>query len=311
MQRGPYEPLEDAYKSILRDYLRDGDETRLSAAHEIGRRALHAGYGLIGLMSVHYTALVACLREDSNTARIAQKASAAGRVLLESAAPFSVPRDEAASDGESLRRMNASFEEAADRLAHALHDEASQLLSVVYLELSLLRDEVPASAYQRIDRIKDFLDQTYEQLRHLSHELRPPLLEQHGLIFALEYLVAGFERRSDIPITLHAPERLQRLPRPVELAFYRSVQEALTNVSRHARASRAEVTLAVSDGEIVCTVEDDGVGFNADSASSSSREGGLGLAGIRARVEALRGSFAIAAASGRGTRLHIGVPLPD
>lgn len=306
-----YKSLEAAYKSILRDYLHTGDEARLRAAHEVGRRALHAGYGLIGLMNVHYTALAACLREDGKTAAIVAKASAAGRVLLESAAPFSTTQYEGNSGDEALRRMNATFEEAADRLAHALHDEASQLLSVVYLELSLLREEVGESVYGRIDRIKNYLDQTYEQLRHLSHELRPPLLEQHGLLFAMEYLVAGFDSRNDLSVALNAPSHLPRLPGTIELALYRSVQEALTNVSRHSRATRAEVTLEMSDEKLRCTIEDDGVGFDPHAASSSSRDDGLGLSGIRARIEALQGSFVIRADSGRGTRLCIDVPLSE
>lgn len=311
MARDNRESLEDAYKSILRDYLRDGDDTRLHAAHEIGQQARHSGYGLIGLMSVHYTALVACLREDRQTAAIVHKASAAGRVLLESAASFSATRAKAPADEESLRRMNASFEEAADRLAQVLHDEASQLLSIVYLELSLLRNDVPLSAHQRIDRIKGFLDQTYEQLRHLSHELRPPLLEQHGLVVALEYLTTGFQRRTGLSVALNAPAQLRRLSRPIELALYRSVQEALTNIGRHAQASHANVTLKVSNKEVTCIIEDDGVGFDPDSFPASPGEGGLGLAGIRARVEGLRGKFAIGAESARGTRLQIGVPLPE
>jgi len=305
-------PLEQSYKSILGDYLRDGDEAHLNAAYEIGREALRSGYGLVGLVNVHYAALVSSLREEPFSASMAEMASAAGRVLLETAAPFSVLHVDSAESNAALRRLNALFEEAANRIAHSLHDDATQMLGVVYLELALLRSEAPDSMRARVDRITRYLDQTCEQLRHLSHELRPPMLERLGLVPALRYLIAGFRHRHKLTVELDAPDLEERLPLEVELMLYRAVQEGLRNAVRHAYANNSWVKLRAGSSRVTCAIRDDGKGFDTSTAAiEADGKGGLGLVGMRERASVLGGTITIQSSPGQGTELRISIPTGE
>lgn len=304
--------LEQSYKTVLADYLREGGESHLNAAYEIGREALRSGVGLVGLVNVHYAALVSSLREQPVAGTMAEIASSAGRVLLETAAPFSVLHVDSAESNAALRRLNALFEEAANRIAHSLHDDATQMLGVVYLELALLRSEAPESMRARVDRITRYLDQTCEQLRHLSHELRPPMLERLGLVPALRYLIAGFQHRHNLTVTLNAPDLEERLPLDVELMLYRVVQEGLRNAVRHAYANGVEVTLRVSASRITCAIRDDGKGFDTSApAVEAEGKGGLGLMGIRERASVLGGTVNIQSSPGQGTELRISIPIGE
>lgn len=305
--------LEQNYQEVLRHYLHDRDEAHLNDAYEIGREALNSGYGLISLVGIHYTTLVSALREDEKTAPVADLASAAGRILQETTAPFSVLHIDSAESTAALRRLNGLFEEASNRIAHSLHDEATQLLGVVYLELALLRSDVPESIRQRVDRITQYLDQTCEQLRQLSHELRPPMLEQLGLVPSLHHLISGMARRHELDIALKEPTTEKRLPGEVELILYRAVQEGLRNIVRHAHAKHASVTLSISGHAAICSIRDDGQGFDTDAAATPEAiaEAGLGLMGIRERAGVLGGTVKVESALGRGTELRISIPLGD
>lgn len=209
---------------------------------------------------------------------------------------------------EALRRLNATLEDEARRIAHALHDEAGQLLVSVHLELEDVARELAPPAGERLKEVRRLLDLTEQQLRRLSHELRPTILDDLGLVPALEFLAGGVSARAGLSITVEGSTE-GRLSPLVETALYRSVQEALTNVTKHARATRAAVRLQREARTIRCSVRDDGVGFDVTGASTRRGERGLGLIGIRERIYALGGSLEIVSAPGRGTELLIAIPL--
>lgn len=296
------------YKDALKAYIDGGGEESLHAAYELGRQALGSDKGLLWLIGVHHTALLRLIEEDHrHRAQITESLSNAGRFLVESLSSYEMLHMDDQETTAALRRLNAILEEEAKRIAHVLHDEASQFLAVVYLEISEIERQAPAMA-ERVQMITSHLDQVREQLRRLSHELRPPMLDQLGLIPALRFLADGFAKRAGIEVIFSESFR-ERLPQLVETALYRVVQEALNNVARHAEATRVDITLAVAKGVVHCTVRDDGVGFDASGEALDSRHNGLGLIGMQERINTLHGRCIIDSAPGKGTEIRISTPL--
>jgi PAS domain S-box-containing protein len=209
---------------------------------------------------------------------------------------------------EALRHLNEGLEEEVKRIAHALHDEAGQLLASVHIGLAEIARDLPHHAAQRLEKVRRLLDRIEEQLRHLSHELRPTILDDLGLRPALEFLADGVSRRSGLKIVVEG-ELTKRLSAPIETTLYRIVQEALTNVMKHAHATHVSITFRVEGRRLRCAIRDDGVGF--DVATVLSRPGlrGLGLTGIQERLNAVGGILQIVATPRSGTELIISVPM--
>ncbi len=210
----------------------------------------------------------------------------------------------------TTERIDAAtaLEEEAKRIAHALHDEAGQLLAAVYLAVADVAHELPSPARERLGRIWGLLDQVDEQLRRLSHELRPTILDDLGLGPGLEFLAEGTSKRTGLRIAVEGSTG-GRLPPAIETALYRSVQEALNNVTKHAHATRARVELQREPGAIRCVVRDDGVGFDVPDVQARRGDRGLGLLGIRERLHAVGGRLQITSAPGQGTELLMTIPL--
>ncbi len=178
------------------------------------------------------------------------------------------------------------------RVARELHDEAGQILTAAKIELDLDgRDQAAA-----------LVGRALAQIRNLSNLLRPTELDSLGLLPALRSLVDDFGRRSQISARLEGPDSLPRCSADLEVALYRVVQEALTNVARHAAAVSVRVVLRPEAGLIRVTVEDDGVGAPHQPVPN------LGLLGIRERVSALGGTLLITTAPGTGFRLDATMP---
>jgi signal transduction histidine kinase len=207
---------------------------------------------------------------------------------------------------EALRRINAALEEQARSIGQALHDEAGQILTAAYKSLAEATELVPASARKPLDAVKTHLEVIEEQLRRLAYELRPRILDDLGLVPALRFLAQGVYLRRGITMefgtSLKGP-----LPAAVETAVYRLMQEAITNISRHSSATRIELELQEQGGELQCRVCDNGIGFDPASLSNS----GLGLVGIRDRLNALGATLTIRSAPGHGTELLATIPLEE
>lgn len=298
--------LSGSYQQALRDYLHDGGEAPLLKAYELGRRALDSGVGLLGLVTIHEAALSSMLSHANG--KTAQHLHDAHHFLLESMAPFEMMQIGHREANAALRRLNDVLEEEAKRIAHTLHDEAAQLLASVYLEIAeIQRLRPPASIQQHTERISTQLDMVSDQLRRLSHELRPPILDQLGLLPALQFLADGFRKRAGLKVeieNLMAGQR--RLPQAIETALYRTVQEALNNAVKHAQAERVRITLWIEQALVYCTIRDDGAGFEPGRGKAA---GGLGLTGIRERVGSLNGAFEMKSQPGSGTELRVSIPL--
>lgn len=208
-----------------------------------------------------------------------------------------------------LNRLYEAQEEAGRRVAQRLHDDSAQMLATVYFELARISQDCPAETAEKINGVVKCLDEVCEQLRRLSHEIRPPILDQLGLVPALRFLADGLGRRSGLEIVVR--DSTVDIPPPIQFVLYRVVQEALSNVARHAWAAKAEVSLWVEQGSVHCIVSDDGVGFTMPENGSAAVPG-LGLAGIYERVSALGGDCTIASCRRRGTQfteLQVVIPL--
>jgi PAS domain S-box-containing protein len=235
------------------------------------------------------------------------------RLIRENGTPIGVQgiaRDitERRQAAQALHRLNVRLEAEARRIAQALHDQAGQLLTSVYLAIGELAKELPGETRPKLRKITSLLDHVVEQLRHLSHELRPIFLDDFGLVRALEFLAEGLSKRLPLHIDIDAALS-GRLPAPMETVLYRILQEALTNVAKHADASHVLVTLR-QDGETVqCSIADDGVGWDPCETSSYRAKPCLGLIGIRERIAALGGTMALNTKRGQGTTLSLTVPL--
>lgn len=166
---------------------------------------------------------------------------------------------------------------------------------------------LPPAAQLNLAEVEYLLEQVEQQLRNFSHELRPTVLDDYGLVPALQTLAEKFSKRFDLPVSVDGKLN-PRLTRSVEAAMYRVTQEALNNVARHAKASRVSIRLWRAPGEFHCWIRDDGVGFDPAAVARGSRNA-LGLLGIRERLTVLGGTLQIESAPQQGTELHIFVPV--
>lgn len=221
--------------------------------------------------------------------------------------------EELTEQQEQLRALTAGIQQTreveARRIARNLHDIAGHLLTAVHLRLEEVAEMLPPPAQEHLQVARDQLCQAEEQLRQLSHELRSPILDDLGLEPALNFLTQGFAARADLKITVEGTIG-ERLPPEVETVLYRSIQEALSNVAKHARATRVWITLQRVPEEMHCTVKDDGIGFDPRAFSPRPVAGGIGLLSIRERLAELGGTLEITSAPRQGTELHMRVPLP-
>ena len=208
---------------------------------------------------------------------------------------------------EALRRLNTQFEHEATRIAGILHDEAGQFLTAAHLQLAELAEQVTPASLEKIQEVKKTLNQVEEQLRRLSHEIHPRVVEDLGLVEAATFLADAFARRTGIAVTVHA-NLDRRYSIAVETLLYRLVQEGLTNMSRHSRATEGSVTVSHAEAELSCVVQDNGVGFEPGDSAGGGRVN-LGLRLMRDRLEAVGGTLTIRSAPGHGTVLMARIPL--
>jgi signal transduction histidine kinase len=207
---------------------------------------------------------------------------------------------------DALRRVVRAQEDERRRLARELHDETGQALTSILLGLKSLEDlDDVAALGQGVAALRERVVATLQDVRRLAVELRPAALDDFGLEAALERLTAGFAEQTGLKVELESRLQDDRLPEEVETVLYRIVQEALTNIVKHAQASRVSIVVTQKPGAVGAVIEDDGRGFDPDQ----SVDGGIGLIGMRERVALLDGSMTIEAAPGKGTTLVIEVPV--
>jgi PAS domain S-box-containing protein len=211
-----------------------------------------------------------------------------------------------------LRRSNAAIEQERNRIARDLHDGPVQGVSAATLSLEAALLMVKAGDAEHgvdlLEKIRAELAGEADALRRLMSGLRPPVLEERGLIPALREMVGRFETDAGVVSIFEGSVR-RSVPRDAETLAYRVVQEALTNVRRHAKASSVTVHVDTDTGQLRVEIEDDGVGFETNMTRDFLHAGRVGLASMRERVELASGTFNMRSTPGRGTSITAMIPL--
>ncbi len=213
---------------------------------------------------------------------------------------------------ERLARLTqqvvSAQEEERHRLSRELHDEAGQALTALKISLELIQSDLPEEAISLRQRLGDAVvltETTMEQIRLLAHGLRPPALDTVGLNYTLEGLCCDFAERTQLSVD-YVGAKLPVLSEATNICLYRFLQEALTNIAKHAQASQVRVGLRCDAETVSLSVEDDGRGFDEQIGMS---EAGIGLLGMRERLEVLGGKLEIESGAGQGTRLRARIPV--
>ena len=215
----------------------------------------------------------------------------------------------------SLRSLSVRLLELQDqerrKFSRELHDSLGQYLVGVKMNLTMLGNSVPANPL--IPESIKLLDLAMTETRTISHLLHPPLLDETGFASAAKWYVEGFAKRSGIQTSLDMPEDLVRLPSSLELALFRVLQETLTNVHRHSKSRKADVSLKLSEDTVVLRIRDYGKGIPPDVLGRFRRNrahGGVGLAGMRERINELGGRLEMDS-DGRGTQVLAMMPRSE
>ena len=237
----------------------------------------------------------------------------AERARAEAVAELAAATERAGFKREMLGEILNAQEAERARVSRDLHDDVGQALTSVLLglrlvESSLAGDEVALDdARERTDDVRELVVDALRQTRKLASDLRPTVLDDVGLMPALERLAQDMTARGDITVELAAHGfAANRLPREIETVVYRIVQEALTNITRHSGADTASLTVIVAQGRVRVLVEDDGVGFDTDAAPT---RGHLGLKGMSERADLVGGTVELSSAPGAGTTVLLELPL--
>jgi signal transduction histidine kinase len=223
-----------------------------------------------------------------------------------------VGRERELETARDLRQLSAQLltaqEEERRTIARELHDEVGQVLAAIKVELALSQTNTATNrdAGPALDDVRTVVDAALQRVRDLSHLLHPAMLDDLGLQTAIEWHLRGFRKRHDIEVDFRHEDIDERLDPATEVTAFRIVQEALTNVVKHARATSVQIELRQQDAALVLTITDNGVGFDANAPASGHR--GLGLVGIRERVAKIDGTLRIETEPGRGTCLSVHLP---
>ena len=292
--------------AALRDSIAGMGESSLQQAYELGRKALADGLGVLDMAAMYHKALAAGLPRHSTHEETVLMLQTGASFFAESLSPFEMTHRGFRETNIGLRHLNQTLEREIQRIAHALHDEAGQLLASVYLALEEVARNLPP-AREPLLKVKGLLDLIEGQLRRLSHELRPTILEEMGLLPAVKFLAEGVTARTGLSITVEGDSEFSPTPL-LSATVYRIIQEAFTNVTRHAKATHVHVTIQHELQTLRCSVKDNGVGFDVASLSARTGEGGLGMIGIRERLNSIGGDLVLKSTLGRGTELVITIP---
>lgn len=230
-------------------------------------------------------------------------------LAVERARLYDEVKDKEAIRGELLEKLITAHEDERRRIARELHDETGQALTALILNLEMAEQAEKPVEPQNLTRLRGIAEHTLAELRRIIAALRPTILDDLGLAAAIRWYAKELVEPQGLQVSMKLLGLGSRLPPHVETAVFRIVQEAITNVLKHAQAQQAVVEAVVSDGRIRVTVADDGHGFEVTSVPRSREGRGMGLLGMRERAEALGGTLQVSSQPGRGTRVEVVIPV--
>jgi len=212
-----------------------------------------------------------------------------------------------------LNQITRAQEEERKRISRELHDDTAQALFAISRQMdNFIRDNIGLSQQQRISLqdIRQRIGVTLQGIRRFSQDLRPSIIDDLGLLPAVQWLVKQKAEDSGIDISLKINGKEQRLLPEMELILFRIIQEALNNIGKHAAATKADISLEFADSKLTVAVRDNGKGFDLpETVGDLSNSGKLGLVGMNERVSLLGGTLAIQSKPGQGTVVDISIPL--
>jgi signal transduction histidine kinase len=214
------------------------------------------------------------------------------------------------------RQLLSAQEEERKMISRELHDQIAQTLTGINIQLATLKVEAMVNVkglQKKITRTQRMVEKSVDIVHRFARELRPTVLDDLGLIPALHSYMKGFTRRTGIHIHFRtfSSSKIEELNNATRTVFYRVAQEALTNVARHAQASRVDVHFEKLPDAICLKIKDDGKSFQAQRVMHSKRNTRLGLIGMRERLEMVGGSFSVESAPGKGTTVRAQIPLAN
>ncbi|UCC86774.1 MAG: PAS domain-containing protein [Anaerolineales bacterium] len=216
---------------------------------------------------------------------------------------------------ERLRALSTQLAEVAEaerqRLARELHDQVGQRLTALGINLNIIRSQMPEETEEairsRLDDSLSLVEQTAERIRNVMVNLRPPVLDDYGLVAALHWYAEQFASRTGIAVAVEGTEPVLRLAMSIESALFFIAQEALTNVAKHAQATNVTITVRVQGQALRLVIGDDGIGFNPGTMTKSGGGHGWGLLTMTERAEAAGGHCRIESVPGQGTQVIVEV----
>ncbi|HEV2108117.1 MAG TPA: ATP-binding protein [Thermomicrobiales bacterium] len=299
------------------------------AASEGRHLYLALGFALIGFVlsvSVNYLVLRAAFQPLHHLERVAEavrRGDLSERVepatfddprFSNLAATFNATLDELDRDRHELRALASQViraqEQERERVARELHDDTAQVLFAQLLRLTTLKSSANTEVQKSAADMEEMTVEALESVRRLALELRPPALDDLGLVAALEGLAQRFSDQLAIPVDYQARGARTRLEPETEVVLYRVAQEALTNILKHSKASRAWIDLDRGEHDVSLSIRDDGVGFDADLSRRANEIGsGLGIFGMQERAALAGGTLRIWHRPGGGTEVFAFIPL--
>jgi signal transduction histidine kinase/CHASE1-domain containing sensor protein len=225
-------------------------------------------------------------------------------------------QDELRASAEQLQALSRRLVDAQEaerrRFSRELHDLVGQNLTALSINLDILKSQLgqgmPEDLRRRIGDSESLLDSTTAAIENVMSELRPPMLDDYGLLPALQWYAGDFAARTGVELKIDGEEHMARLSPEAEIALFRIAQEALNNVAKHAHAKRTEIRLERVNAHTIMTISDDGVGFESAGGARARRRPGLGMVTMRERTQAIGGTFDMEAKAGGGMRITVTVP---
>lgn len=213
-------------------------------------------------------------------------------------------------DLELLSSQTISIqEEERRRISRELHDEVGQTLTAMRINIELMEIEIPENLpklKQRLGDTKQLLSHTLNEIRSLSFELRPSLLDHFGILAAIRGYSKNYSARTNISVEVEGGNMVDRFPTEIEILFYRCAQEALNNVAKHSQANNVEINISYGNNELRMKVKDDGKGFDVKDHFEKKMSGtSIGLFGMKERVALMNGNLEINSEKGKGTELEV------
>jgi signal transduction histidine kinase len=202
-------------------------------------------------------------------------------------------------------RLQSIREEERKRVARDIHDQLGQALTALKINLSSLIRDLPADKKQGSESVLNLIDQTIQSVRRISTELRPGILDDLGLVAAVEWAGEEFEARTRTKCRLDLPPKDISINQERATALFRILQETLTNVARHASATQVNIRLTQEEGRLILEIRDNGKGVSEEQLSAG---GALGILGMRERALLLGGELIISGAPGQGTVVSVWIP---